>query len=926
MNQNDIKINSQRRTAFFFLRIVGQFLAFLLLLISIGVLLHVKINDSLNHEVAKLCAQQGKLAGTVYHNLFQEELRLLEEESRFLAHGNPLIPESLNAIGSQQDTGLLDVQGHVLRGAKLPGASTAQRMKALQGYSTISYYPEVGLVAMVPVYDGPNIRYVLYRLHSNKELNETSSYLHISDRQVDEDILLYDLDSQRVIIPFKDYGPGNRFYDRDTKSPLGIDRLLEDLSASGEAAVFSPEYDEDYVLFASRVPATNFVAVGYVEWRSVVDGIRNIHLIILWVFGLLVVLFCVFILYAFMNQTAAAEGKELREARDDALRANQAKSDFLANMSHEIRTPLNAILGMNEMIMREAQGNLKKYSFNIKNAGEALLAIINDVLDFSKIESGKMDIVSVSYSLSSVLNDIYTMINYRANEKGLDFTLDVDPDIPDALIGDEVRIRQVLVNILTNAVKYTPKGSVRFTIKAEYEGMANDALELKFICKDTGLGIKEEDKKRLFTKFQRLDMKKNRNIEGTGLGLAITTSLVQMMKGTITVDSTYGEGSTFTVRLPQRVEHYEPMGDFKKRIEKFMEEQESYQESFTAPDARILVVDDTEMNLIVVQSLLEKTQIQIDTCFSGMECLDMIKDTHYDIVFLDHMMPEMDGIETLKRAKELKGSKCKKTPFVALTANAVSGVREMFLANGFDDYISKPVDGKTLESVVQKFLPEDKVLPVTHEEFDFGDHDNYSEYHDYYEPHGETQAEETAAPAADSGTAVPAEAPSTEGTEAPATEAEAAPEGSENAPAAAEASGPEAEGAAIYDPNDEQIDLPTAMKYCGGMEAMQLKFLQVYVSRYQLVHDQLQKDFDEENIPDYTTHVHALKSTSLSIGGVKLSEAAKALEMAGHAIQDGPEEEKQAFIDYIKENHGPTMELYAKLIAEAKARFGVEPE
>jgi HPt (histidine-containing phosphotransfer) domain-containing protein len=276
----------------------------------------------------------------------------------------------------------------------------------------------------------------------------------------------------------------------------------------------------------------------------------------------------------------------------------------------------------------------------------------------------------------------------------------------------------------------------------------------------------------------------------------------------------------------------------------------------------------------------------------------------------------------------------------------------MFLANGFDDYISKPVDGKTLESVVQKFLPEDKVLPITHEEFDFDDHDNYTEYHDYYEPHGDTPAEETAAPPAtaqgqteshaaappadgspsaatanDSSAAVPAEAPSAEGgeapAEAPATEAAAAPEGSENAPAAAEAGSSEAAG---YDPNDEQIDLPTAMKYCGGMEAMQLKFLQVYVSRYQLVRDQLQKDFDEENIPDYTTHVHALKSTSLSIGGVKLSEAAKALEMAGHAIQDGPEEEKQAFIDYIKENHGPTMEMYAKLIEEAKTRFGIVPE
>ena len=710
MNQNDIKINSQRRTAFFFLRIVGQFLAFLLLLISICVLLHVKINDSLNHEVAKLCAQQGKLAGTVYHNLFQEELRLLEEESRFLAHGNPLTPESLNAIGSQNDTGLIDVQGRVLRGTKLPADSTSQRMKALQGNSTMKYYKDLGLVAMVPVYDGPNIRYVLYRIHSKKELNETTSYLHISDRQADEDILLYDLDSQQVIIPFKDYGPENRFYDHDTQSPLGIDRLLEDLTASGEAAVFSPEYDDDYVLFASRVPATNFVAIGYVEWKSVVDGIRNIHLIIIWVFGLLVVLFCFFILYSFMNQTTAAEGKELREARDDALRANQAKSDFLANMSHEIRTPLNAILGMNEMIMREAQGNLKKYSFNIKNAGEALLAIINDVLDFSKIESGKMDIVSVSYSLSSVLNDIYTMINYRANEKGLDFTLDVDPDIPDALIGDEVRIRQVLVNILTNAVKYTERGSV--TLRFGWERAGEQEICLRVAVEDTGIGIKPEDIEKLFRAFERIEEKRNRTIEGTGLGMNITQRLLKLMGSRLEVASEYGKGSVFSFRVLQQVVDWSPMGDYETAYLSSIQHKKAYRESFIAPEAKILIVDDTAMNLTVAKGLLKATQVQIDTALSGYECLEKVQEEHYDLILLDHRMPGIDGVETLSSMREME----KKpdypnwgTPVIVLTANAVSGAREEYMAAGFDDYLSKPIDCQHLETALQKYLPKDKV-------------------------------------------------------------------------------------------------------------------------------------------------------------------------------------------------------------------------
>ncbi len=942
MNQDNNKIieTSQQKTASFVLRIVAQFLAFLLVLIAICTLLHTKINDSLNHEVARFGEHQGHLISTVYDSLFKGYIKQMEDEARLITLGQMPPQDVAKVLGGNMGTaGLVDINGNTISGNPLPEGSQFQRVKAVQGYGSLEYYNHIGLITMVPVYEGANIRYVLYRLHTEKELSNPSSFFQFSDKHQSMDILLYDLGKQKVVVPFQDYGPGNRFYVESTASPLGIEELLKNLDNTDSTAIYTPTIDGEYVLFASRVPDTNFIAIGYMEWESVVGGIRKIHLIILWVFGLMVVLFCVFTLYSFANQASAEESKELREARDDALRANQAKSDFLANMSHEIRTPLNAILGMNEMIMREAKGTMKEYAYNVKSAGETLLAIINDILDFSKIESGKMEIIPVSYSLSSVLNDIYNMVSYKARQKGLEFNINVSPTIPDSLHGDEVRLRQILVNILNNAVKYTPKGSVTFTVQVGDNGISDESLELEFICQDTGLGIKEEDKKKLFSKFQRLDMKKNRNIEGTGLGLAITTSLVQMMKGTISVESTYGQGSTFTVRLPQRVEHYEPMGDFKKRIEEFLEQQETYQESFTAPEARILVVDDTEMNLIVVQSLLEKTQMQIDTCFSGMECLEAIKDTHYDIVFLDHMMPEMDGIETLKRAKELKGSKCKKTPFVALTANAVSGVREMFLANGFDDYISKPVDGKTLESVVQKFLPADKVLPVTKEEMDFSEEESYAEYSDYYEPHGESHlADDTAAPSVTPPAESPGSAESTVSSAnadhaaaaAPAPDSTAAPAetSAETGPAPAAEAPVETPGEspAGYDPEDEQIDLPTAMKYCGGMEAMQLKFLQVYVSRYQLVRDQLQKDFDEENIPDYTTHVHALKSTSLSIGGVKLSESAKALEMAGHAIQDGPEEEKQAFLDYIKENHGPTMELYAKLIEEAKARFGVEPE
>ena len=693
----------------------------------------------------------------------------------------------------------------------------------------------------MPVYQGNTVRYVLCKLHTNSSLRDKSSPFQFADKKDEENILLYDTRTQQVVVPFENY-TDSPFYDADKDSPLGLDQLLAKLDSAQEAAIFDPKINADYVLYASPIPDTNFIAIGYREWRSVVTGITNIHLIVLWVFGLLVVLFCVFILYAFTNQVAAEESTALREARDEALRANQAKSDFLANMSHEIRTPLNAILGMNEMIMREASGNLKKYAFNVKSAGETLLSIINDILDFSKIESGKMEIVPVSYSLSSVLNDVYNMVNYKAGQKGLAFHMNVDPDIPDALIGDEVRLRQVVVNILNNAVKYTPKGSVTFTVKSQ--GTAeNDTLELEFITQDTGIGIREEDKEKLFAKFQRLDIEKNRNIEGTGLGLAITVKLTEMMQGSISVDSIYGEGSTFTIRIPQQIEKYDPIGDFNTRIEAALREEEHYQESFTAPQAHILVVDDNDMNLTVAESLLEKTRVHIHTATSGKECLQLIAQNHYDIVFLDHMMPEMDGIETLQRAKTMTDIPCQHTPFIALTANAVAGVKEMFLTKGFNDYLAKPVDGKTLEHMVQKYLPPEKI-----------------------EAAGEN--------------------PST---------------------------------------TSQQIDLPTAMQYCGNDEEMQKKFLSMFVARREAVTKLLEKDLSADNIADYTTHVHALKSTALSIGGILLSEAAKALEMAGHAYCDGPEEEKADNLQYIKEHHGEAMELYAKLADEAQERFGIQP-
>lgn len=375
--------------------------------------------------------------------------------------------------------------------------------------------------------------------------------------------------------------------------------------------------------------------------------------------------------------------KELKEAADKAISAGKAKNDFLANMSHEIRTPINAVLGMNEMIMRESsEENIVEYAANIQSSGRTLLSIINDILDFSKIESGKMEIVPVSYDVSSLIYDIVNMVRMRAEKKKLQFISEIDESIPSTLYGDDVRIRQVITNILTNAVKYTHEGYVRLRMRvANVEG---DMLRLEVSVTDTGIGIKEEDMDKLFASFQRLDQEKNRSIEGTGLGMSIVQRLLDMMGSELKVSSVYGSGSTFSFEIEQKIVKAEPIGDFEQRFKAAAAEHTSDGVVRIAPDARVLVVDDNDTNLLVARSLLKRTKIKLDLASSGAKCIELLKQNSYHVVFLDHMMPEMDGIQTLQKIKE--ENLAPETIFVALTANAIHGARQGYLDAGFDDY------------------------------------------------------------------------------------------------------------------------------------------------------------------------------------------------------------------------------------------------
>ncbi|MBQ7221735.1 MAG: response regulator [Synergistaceae bacterium] len=398
-----------------------------------------------------------------------------------------------------------------------------------------------------------------------------------------------------------------------------------------------------------------------------------------------------------------------KAATDQAKRANSAKSEFLANMSHEIRTPINAVLGMNEMIIRESTSkSITTYARNVESAGRNLLSIINDILDFSKIEAGKMEITNADYKLSSVLNDVTNMIVFKARQKDLLFSVNVDEALPDGLFGDEVRVRQVITNILNNAVKYTHEGSVTMDVSGE---MSDDGkINLVVKISDTGIGIKEEDLPKLFRKFERVDLVQNNTVEGTGLGLSITQNLLRLMDGHVSVESVYGEGSTFTIYLPQKVMSPEPIGNFHEKFERYVHAMKAYRESFKAPDAHLLVVDDTDMNLTVIEGLLSKTDINLDTASGGFEALGLTKQTKYDLILMDHRMPGMDGTQTMNSIRAQPDGLNAETPIICLTADAVSGARAKYIEQGFTDYLSKPVEGPNLEAALIKYLPPEKII------------------------------------------------------------------------------------------------------------------------------------------------------------------------------------------------------------------------
>ena len=434
------------------------------------------------------------------------------------------------------------------------------------------------------------------------------------------------------------------------------------------------------------------------EWTSYEDIIFSI-LIVTLIIGLIV---------RFQNKVYEAEQQRVVEQNHELERLSRTRNNFFANMSHEIRTPINTIIGLNEMILREdISEEIAENAIHIQDASKMLLALINDILDMSKIESGKMEIVPIQYETGAMFSELVNLIWIRAHEKKLEFKLDISPEIPSMLYGDEVRIKQVVINLLSNAVKYTQKGFISLSARSEMKD--NNKILLTISIRDSGIGIRKEDMDRLFQSFQRVDEGTNAGIEGTGLGLSISHQLVEMMGGKITVDSIYQKGSVFTIQIEQDIVNENPMGHMDFMTRGSTHKRKKYKQIFEAPDAHVLVVDDNEMNLLVAKKLLRETKIQVDLAKSGKECLELTKQHFYNVIFMDHMMPEMDGVETLNRVRQQENGLCREVPVIALTANVTAGAEQIYQEKGFQNYLAKPISSSLLEAVLLKYLPKELV-------------------------------------------------------------------------------------------------------------------------------------------------------------------------------------------------------------------------
>lgn len=682
-------------------------ICFIIVLLFVGLLLNSRIKSLLYRFVEGQVARQASAVAEKASEEFRTEILSLRTRSLVLEQEpdklETVYTAMMNATPYMQ-LGILSTDGSAVFGETVSASDFPGIQASFRGNGTVSYNAERGLLFSCPVYRGDNIKYVIYELCPKEYIADRFS---ISCYEGMGRALVLSRNDE-LIVPFENSSDDDiSFFFGEEISSVFAD-ITEGLQLDASASKRVVTSRGEMYVFASEIPDSTFYLAGFVEADVAAEGAYSIVLLVGRVFELITLLFTVGSVYLIFTSSKVHENDELLKAKVVAEEASRAKSDFLASMSHEIRTPINAILGMDEMILREYDDpNLKQYAMNIRNAGNTLLSIINDILDFSKIESGKMELIPVEYDLSLVVYDLVSMMKPRAEKKGLSFIVNSNSSIPRGLYGDNIRLKQCILNLITNAVKYTETGSV--IIVFDYEDTLDGYVNLKVSVKDTGIGIKQDDMERLFSPFERVDEKRNRSIEGTGLGISIVKQLLTLMDSKLDVKSEYGKGSEFSFVVRQEVRDSAPMGDYEKSYIHSVEYAQSYHEQFTAPDARILIVDDIEMNLTVASGLLKNTEITIDTAISAKNALLHTEKRVYDVLFIDDRMPGMGGIEMLKELRSRKDNPNSTKPCIVLTANAIAGAKEKYMKEGFEDYLSKPIDAAQLEKTLMMYLPKDKI-------------------------------------------------------------------------------------------------------------------------------------------------------------------------------------------------------------------------
>ena len=810
------------------------------LLIILGIILYYNLDSSINKMVLEKIQREAHAAAMYYEEELNSEYYSLSHVGNLLVNQNDEDQESNvdaaiqlinNVFGNDPRIiiGLMNGNYTAVYGEALSTMEYRGILSAMQGRTSVYYTNTGGLLFAYPVYHGDNIRYVIYSLCSSSYIAENHG-LSMFDNIGHVMIMTK---SGEEIVPFDFIAENEKdFYDSYEVKKVFLKLITQDINKSSAITLQHTTLGDMY-FYVNDIANTDFVLVGTRTKEDAYGNFIVISPIIMAVYFLFVAIVLILMTYLYIASVKVRESDELRLAKEKAESASRAKGEFLANMTHEIRTPINAVLGINEMILREFQDKqIRQYAYIIKNSMMTLLNLVNDVLDYSRMEAGKIHLINESYDSAVMISDLFNIVGNRAEEKKLSFDIAVDKTLPKELVGDVIRIKQVIINLLTNAFKYTERGFVNLIIS--YEQVDDKSINMKVVVKDSGIGMKEEDIGRLFKAFERIEEDRNKTIEGTGLGMNIVKNLLDLMGSHIEVESVYGVGSKFSFVVKQEVANWEPIGDYheayEKAVEKETEKDKTYAALFEAPDAKLLVVDDTEMNLFVVKGLLKNTLIKMDTAKSGAEALELINDNKYDAMLIDQRMPEMDGMELIKRIRHNLDNPNNNKPCICLTANAVAGVKEQCLLAGFDDYLEKPVDGKTLEDTLIKYLPKELVKV---KEQDEADADNREA------PEESCEAKEPSVEAA----------------------------GDNQILKDLEAKG--------------LIDIEAGISYAGS-DDMFIATVQFFRDAIDEKADEIETLYFKEDVETYGAKVHALKSSARIIGAKDLSEKALALEKAAN--------------------------------------------